>query len=194
MKIYVVDFEEVLKNYVNYHESLKKIQVEKDKFSDDIEKIKKEMERIISSSKLLVDERSQMEQGIRFKELQTKAIKLESEFRNDIVKLQNAELETNFAQISDIVGEWAKKAEIDFVINKSQAIFVSEKYDATQSVVDILKNNNLYHEFNESEYLTEVEWTTYRLKTDKFRETSSFFLDDSPTMPSLDGLIWSPHL
>ena len=102
MKIYVVDFEEVLKNYVNYHESLKKIQVEKDKFSDDIEKIKKEMERIISSSKLLVDERSQMEQGIRFKELQTKAIKLESEFRNDIVKLQNAELETNFAQISDI--------------------------------------------------------------------------------------------
>ena len=118
MKIYVVDFEEVLKNYVNYHESLKKIQVEKDKFSDDIEKIKKEMERIISSSKLLVDERSQMEQGIRFKELQTKAIKLESEFRNDIVKLQNAELETNFAQISDIVGEWAKKAEIDFVINK----------------------------------------------------------------------------
>ena len=157
MKIYVVDFEEVLKNYVNYHESLKKIQVEKDKFSDDIEKIKKEMEGIISSSKLLVDERSQMEQATRFKELQTRAIKLESEFRNDIVTLQNSELEVNFTQISDIVSEWAKKAEIDLVINKSQAIYVKETLDATDAIVDLLKNINLYHEFNESEYLTEVE-------------------------------------
>jgi Skp family chaperone for outer membrane proteins len=153
MKIYIVDFEEVLKNYVNYHESLKKIQAEKDKFSDDIEKIKKEMEGIISSSKLLVDERSQMEQGVRFKELQTRAIKLESEFRNDIVGLQNKELEDNFGQISDLVSDWAKKAEIDLVINKSQSIFVSEKYDATEVIIDLLKNNNLYHEFKESEYL-----------------------------------------
>lgn len=157
MKIYVVDFEEVLKNYVNYHESLKRIQAEKDKFSDDLEKIKKEMEGIINASKLLVDERSQMEQGIRFKELQTKAIKLESEFRNDIVSLQNKELETNFAEISEIVQDWSKKAEIDLVVNKSQVIFVDEKYDATSVIIDFLKNKNLYHEFNESEYLAETE-------------------------------------
>ena len=79
MKIYVVDFEQVLKNFVLYHESLKLIQTEKDKFASDIEKIKKEMEGIISASRLLVDEKSQMEQATRFKELQAKAIKLESE-------------------------------------------------------------------------------------------------------------------
>ena len=70
MKIYVVDFEQVLKNFINYHESLKLIQIEKDKFSDDIESIKKEMEGIISASRLLVDDKSQMEQATKFKELQ----------------------------------------------------------------------------------------------------------------------------
>ena len=157
MKIYVVDFEQVLKNFVKYHESLKLIQTEKDKFASDIEKIKKEMEGIISSSRLLVDEKSQMEQATRFKELQAKAIKLESEFRAQIVDIQNAELEKNFTEVSKLVEEWSNKAEIDLVINKTQTLFVSSKYDATDAIIEVLKNKNLYHEYNESEYLVETE-------------------------------------
>ena len=157
MKIYVVDFEQVLKNFVHYHESLKLIQTEKDKFASDIEKIKKEMEGIISSSRLLVDEKSQIEQATRFKELQAKAIKLESEFRAQIVDIQNAELEKNFTEVSKLVEEWSNKAEIDLVINKTQTLFVSSKYDATEAIIEVLKNKNLYHEYNESEYLVETE-------------------------------------
>lgn len=155
MKILVVDFEEVLKNYVNYQESMKRIQSEKQKFADEVEKIKKDMEGIISASKFIVDERSQMEQAGKFKELQTKAIKLESEFRADIVDLQNRELEQNFSEISTIVSEWASQSEIDLIVNKTQTIFVSEKYDATNSVLELLKEKNLFQEFNESEYLVE---------------------------------------
>lgn len=155
MKIYVVDFEQVLKNFINYHESLKLIQTQKDKFSDDIEKIKKEMEGIISASRLLVDDKSQMEQATKFKELQAKAIKLESEFRSDIVELQNAELEKNFSEVSEIVKEWANKEEIDMVINKNQSLFVSDKFDATESIIEVLKVKELYKEYNESELLSE---------------------------------------
>jgi Skp family chaperone for outer membrane proteins len=155
MKIYVVDFEQVLKNFINYHESLKLIQIEKDKFSDDIESIKKEMEGIISASRLLVDDKSQMEQAAKFKELQAKAIKLESEFRSDIVELQNSELEKNFSEVSEIVKEWATKDEIDMVINKNQSLFVSDKFDATESIIEVLKNKQLYKEYNESELLSE---------------------------------------
>lgn len=157
MKIYVVDFEQVLKNFTHYHESLKLIQTEKDKFASDIEKIKKEMEGIISASRLLVDEKSQMNQATRFKELQAKAIKLESEFRAQIVDIQNAELEKNFSEVSTLVEEWSTKAEIDLVINKTQTLFVSSKYDATESIIEVLKTKNLYHEYNESEYLVETE-------------------------------------
>lgn len=155
MKIYVVDFEQVLKNFINYHESLKLIQTQKDKFSDDIEKIKKEMEGIISASRLLVDDKSQMEQAAKFKELQAKAIKLESEFRSDIVELQNAELEKNFSEVSEIVKEWANKEEIDMVINKNQSLFVSDKFDATEAIIEVLKVKELYKEYNESELLSE---------------------------------------
>lgn len=155
MKIYVVDFEQVLKNFINYHESLKLIQTQKDKFSDDIESIKKEMEGIISASRLLVDDKSQMEQAAKFKELQAKAIKLESEFRSDIVELQNAELEKNFSEVSEIVKEWANKEEIDMVINKNQSLFVSDKFDATESIIEVLKVKELYKEYNESELLSE---------------------------------------
>jgi Skp family chaperone for outer membrane proteins len=157
MKIYVVDFEQVLKNFVKYHESLKLIQTEKDKFASDIEKIKKEMEGIISSSRLLIDEKSQMEQATRFKELQAKAIKLESEFRAQIVDIQNAELEKNFSEVSEIVKEWSENAQIDLVINKTQTLFVNHKWDATEAIIEVLKNRNLYQEYKESELLAETE-------------------------------------
>jgi Skp family chaperone for outer membrane proteins len=157
MKIYVVDFEEVLKNFTYYHESLKKIQSEKQKFADEIESIKKDMESIINGSKLIIDDKTKMDQALRFKELQAKAIKLESDFRNDIVEFQNKELESNFENISEIVKEWSNKAEIDIVINKSQAIYTSDKYNATESIIEALKIKNLYHEYNESEYLVEAE-------------------------------------
>lgn len=150
MKIYVVDFEEVLKNFVSYHESLKTIQAEKDKFSDEVESIKKEMESIILQSKsLLLDESLQMNNANRFKELQTKAIKLESEFRAKIVELQNIELEKNFKDISEIVDEWASKNGLDIVLNKSQVLFVSKNNDATEVIINILKDRNLYQEYNE---------------------------------------------
>lgn len=157
MKIYTVDFEEILKNFVTYHNSLKLIQAEKEKFSDEIEKIKKEMETIVNGSKFLIDEQSKMDQAIRFKELQSRALKLESEFRNDIAVLQNKELENNFGAISEIVKEWADNSNIDLVINKTSVIHVSEKYDATSVILDKLKSKNLFKEFDESEFLIESE-------------------------------------
>ena len=156
MKIYVVDFEEVLKNYIPYHDSLKKIQNEKQRFSDDIESIKKEMESIVNSSRsLLLDENTQKTNANKFKELQTKAIKLESEFRGGINELQNSEFDRNFKEVSEIVENWALHTQLDLVINKTQTLFVDEKYDATSVILDILKKNKVYAEFNESEFLVE---------------------------------------
>jgi len=156
MKIYVVDFDIILKNYKNYHQSIKLIQSEKQKFSSDIERIKKEMESIINSSRLIIDEKSQMDQAMKFKELQAEAIKLESEFRNDIVELQNTELEKNFESISKIVEDWSQKNQIDLVINKSQVFFTNPKFDATNEIINLLKEKDLYQEFKE-ELLLETE-------------------------------------
>lgn len=150
MKIYVVDFEMALKNFKPYHESLDTIQSERQKFSDQIDLIKKEMEFIISSSRsLLLDEKTQNDNAIKFKDLQSKAIKLESEFRNDIVELQNSELEKNFRELSLLVNDWSSSLSLDLVLNKSQTLFTNEKYDATSVIIDIIKEKGLYKEFVE---------------------------------------------
>jgi hypothetical protein len=41
------------------------------------------------------------------------------------------------------------------VINKNQSLFVSDKFDATESIIEVLKNKQLYKEYNESELLSE---------------------------------------
>jgi Skp family chaperone for outer membrane proteins len=64
-------------------------------------------------------------------------------------------LEKNFNQVSEIVQDWSKIAGIDLVLNKTQTLFVDSKLDATESIIEVLKNRNLYQEYKESELLSQ---------------------------------------
>ncbi len=153
MKTYIVDFEEVLKNFEPYHQSLKEIQGEKQEFANLIEDIKKEMESIVNSSKsLILDEATQQKNQNRFRELQTKAVQAESEFRANIVTKQNDELEKNFKQIIDIVEDYSSNNQIDLVINKNSVVFVNPNFEITSQIVDVIKQKGLYQEFVEGMY------------------------------------------
>lgn len=153
MKIYIVDFEMVLKNYSPYHESLDRINKEKQKFSDKIDEIKKEMESIISTSKsLFLDEANKQKSANRFKELQSEGMKLDSDFRAEIVEMQNQELENNFSDITELVKMWGNASGVDIILNKNQTIFSIDKLDATETVINILKEKDLYKEYNEEEF------------------------------------------
>lgn len=154
MKIWTIDLELALKNYKPYHESLRKINSEKDKFSNRVEEIKKEMQGIIKSSQSLILDDSTKQQSIdRFNKLQEEAIEIEQTFRNEIVTLQNQELEKNFESISEIMEVWAKPLEIDMILNKNQLLWTSSSFDATQTFIEVLKKKDLYEEFNEEEFL-----------------------------------------
>jgi Skp family chaperone for outer membrane proteins len=153
MKTYIVDFEEVLKNFEPYHQSLKEIQGEKQEFANLIEDIKKEMESIVNSSKsLILDEATQQKNQNRFRELQTKAVQAESEFRANIVTKQNDELEKNFKQIIDIVEDYSSNNQIDLVVNKNSVVFVNPNFEITSQIVDVIKQKGLYQEFVEGMY------------------------------------------
>ena len=100
METFILDFEEVLKNFTPYHESLKLIQGDKQEFANLIEEIKKEMEGILNSQKsLILDDATNQKNQNRFRELQTKAVQAESEFRANIVTKQNEELEKNLNKL-----------------------------------------------------------------------------------------------
>lgn len=153
MKTYILDFEEVLKNFTPYHESLKSIQKDKQDFADLIDGIKKEMETIINSSKsLILDDSTNQKNQMRFRELQTKAVQAESEFRANIVTKQNDELEKNFQQIIDLVNEWSKENDIDLVINKNTVVFVKPEFEITTKIVELIKDKGMYQEYVEGMY------------------------------------------
>ena len=153
MKTYILDFEEVLKNFEPYHQSLKLIQKEKQEFANLIEEIKKEMETIANSSRsLILDEATQQKNQNRFRELQTKAVQAESEFRANIVTKQNDELEKNFQQIIDLVNEWSKENDIDLVINKNTVVFVKPEFEITTKIVELIKDKGMYQEYVEGMY------------------------------------------
>lgn len=153
MKTYILDFEEVLKNFTPYHESLRSIQKDKQDFADLIDGIKKEMETIINSSKsLILDDATNQKNQMRFRELQTKAVQAESEFRANIVTKQNDELEKNFQQIIELVNGWSKENDIDLVVNKNTVVFVKPEFEITQKIVDLIKEKGMYQEYVEGMY------------------------------------------
>jgi Skp family chaperone for outer membrane proteins len=157
MTTYVLDFEEVLRNFQPYHESLKLIQKEKKEFSELIEGIKKEMETIIASNKsLILDDTTNQKNQLRFRELQNKAVQAESEFRTTIVDKQNEEVEKNFAQIMDLVNDYASEKSLDLVVNKNQVVFVNPKFEITNEIIEIVKQKELYLQYQEGMYEAEV--------------------------------------
>ncbi len=157
MTTYVLDFEEVLRNFQPYHESLKLIQKEKKEFSDLIEGIKKEMEQILASNKsLILDDVTNQKNQLRFRELQNKAVQAESEFRTTIVEKQNAEVEKNFSQIMDLVNDYATEKSLDLVVNKNQVVFVNSKFEITNQIIEIVKEKGLYLEYVDGMYEPET--------------------------------------
>ena len=140
MKTYILDFEEVLKNFEPYHQSLKSIQKDKQEFSDLVDSIKKEMEGIVNSSKsLILDDASQQKNQNRFRDLQSKAVQAESDFRANIMTKQNEELEKNFNQIIALVNDWSSENDIDLVINKNTVVFVKTEFEITNKMIELIK-------------------------------------------------------
>jgi Skp family chaperone for outer membrane proteins len=115
------------------------------------------METIIASNKsLILDDTTNQKNQLRFRELQNKAVQAESEFRSTIVAKQNEEVERNFAQIMDLVNEYATEKSLDLVVNKNQVVFVNPKFEITNEIIEIVKTKELYLEYVEGMYEAEV--------------------------------------
>lgn len=147
MKIFTVNFEHLIKNYTLYQNSLKELELGKEKFTNKVDEIRKEMEMIVSSSRLLVlDESLKNQNSMKLRELQSEGLKLESEFRSMISQRQNEILEKSFSEIAEIAKDWSIKNGADLVLNINAIIFSKNEHDVTQKIIDILREKDLYSE------------------------------------------------
>ena len=147
MELRVIDFEVLTRNFQPYVDGYKTIESEKRKMLSSIDPEKKEMETIIkrSQSGVILDENSQRKDMERFKEIQDKLMKLDMDFKKQL-KEMSEDLNTSvYDQLSVIVEEWSKANSINLVMGKMEVIFNTEDIDATEQILEVIKEKGMFY-------------------------------------------------
>lgn len=154
MELRVVDFEVLTKNYKNYQEGIKNIEEEKKSFIKSLDPVKKEMETIISqmSSGLVIDEKTQREKEEKFKSLQEQAVGIDNQFKVEMRRLHEELNKSTYDELSTIISEYSEANSIDLVIGKMEIVYLVDRFEITEQILEVLKERNLVH--------LEVEETT----------------------------------
>ena len=152
MEIRVLDFDILTKNYKSYQDGIKRIAGEKNGFISKLGPLKSEMESIITAAKsgLILDPNTQKQKEQRFSELQQEAMMIDNDFKTKMRELHDELNKTTFDELSEFVNEWATENSIDLVTGKMEVVFANEKFDATNDILEILKEKDLYVEYVET--------------------------------------------
>lgn len=147
MELRVIDFEVLTRNFQPYVDGYKNIESEKRNMLESIEPSRKEMQAIItrSQSGLIVDEMSQKRDMEKFKQLQESLMKADTEFKAQL-KEMSEDLNTSvYEQLSVIIDEWATANSIDLVMGKMEVIFNTSNIDATDTILEVIKQKELFY-------------------------------------------------
>lgn len=153
MELRVVDFEILTKHYKNYQDGVKNIEEEKKSFIKSLDPVKKEMESIISqmSSGIIMDSKTQAEKEERFRSLQEQAMGIDDSFKKEMRRLHEELNKTTYDELSTIISEYSKTNSIDLVIGKMEIVYLVDKFEITEQILDVLKSKELYLEVVKSE-------------------------------------------
>ena len=145
MELRVVDFEVLTKNYKNYQEGIKNIEEEKKSFIKSLDPVKKEMETIISqmSSGLVIDEKTQREKEEKFKSLQEQAVGIDNQFKVEMRRLHEELNKSTYDELSKIISEYSESNGIDLVIGKMEIVYLVDKFEITEKILEVLKEKDL---------------------------------------------------
>ncbi len=153
MEIRVVDFDILTKNFSNYQEGIINLARVRDSFIKKMNPIKEEMESIIkaANSGLILDQKSQQQNNERFSQLQESAMGIDNEFKATMRTEQDNLNKKTYDELSAIIEEWSTGKGIDMIMGKMEVVWCSSLVDITDSILESLKEKNLYKEFNEKE-------------------------------------------
>jgi Skp family chaperone for outer membrane proteins len=147
MELRVIDFEILTRNFQPYVDGYKNIESEKRRMLESIDPSRKEMQAIItrSQSGLIVDEMSQKRDMEKFKQLQETLMKADNDFKAQL-KEMSEDLNTSvYDQLSVIINEWATANSIDLVMGKMEVIFNTSSIDATDAILEVIKQKELFY-------------------------------------------------
>jgi hypothetical protein len=146
MEIRVIDFEILTTHYKKYRDGVDLINLERKKILEQIEPLRKEMNMIISSATtgIILNGQTQQQQAERFQELQQELVNIDNDFKAKNKEMVDQLNTKSFDELSVIITEWAEKNSIDLVSGKMEIIFCNDKWDVTNDILEILKEQEIY--------------------------------------------------
>lgn len=151
MEFRVADFEILSFHSKIYQDGLKKIEERKQEFVDKIEPIRKEMQKILlaSQSGLVIDNKTEQERVQRFQTLQEEAMSIDKDAKFHLSKQKEKLTKETYKHLKEIIDEYSINNSIDIVIGKLEIVYMNEKYEITNDILEILKEKGLYVEEDE---------------------------------------------
>jgi Skp family chaperone for outer membrane proteins len=152
MNIRIVDFDILTRNFLPYIDGFNRIEDEKKKLIDSIESEKEELKTIISSSTsgIIIDDRTQRQNMERVKELQQILLQKDQEFKTTLKTMRDDLNSSVFSQLQEIIEEWSVNNSIDCVMGKIEVIYLNDKYDITEQIIEVFKKRDLYFDYESS--------------------------------------------
>lgn len=147
MEIRVVDFDILTRNFKPYVDGYKNIESEKKSLVESIQPMRKEIESLLQSaqSNLIVNEATQRQNAERFKVLQDKLMRADSDFKRTLKGMQDDLNTSVYEDLSKIISEWSKENNIDLVMGKMEVVFSTEVVEVTNQILDIIKSKDLFY-------------------------------------------------
>jgi Skp family chaperone for outer membrane proteins len=148
MEFRIVDFELLTRHYITYQNGVQEIEDVKKKFIDRVEPFRKEMQNIILSTQggLIVDNLSQQERAEKFQKLQQEALEVDKEAKIKLKEMGQDLNEKVYSELELIISNWSIKNSIDVVLGKLEVVYLNEKFEATNDILEVLKERNLWCE------------------------------------------------
>lgn len=145
--ITILDFELITRHYRIYQEKIVEIQEVKNKAKQEILPIQNEMNNIVTqlnSDDVKNNIALEVSLNSKFKELTQKLKDIESEYSPIISEMTNHNNKQSGDFIRQIINDWARENNIDFIMSKEDVVYHKSEYECTQEILDILKEKGLF--------------------------------------------------
>jgi Skp family chaperone for outer membrane proteins len=149
MEIRIVDFEVLTRHYTKYQEGIVEINNLKKLFMSKIEPFRKEMQSLMIAAQ--TDGEVIKERMERFEELKQRALEIDQEYKDKVVEMQDKLTKSTYSDLEQIISDWSEINSIDLVIGKIEVVFLNSKYESTNDILEILKEKNIFVDFEEKE-------------------------------------------
>ena len=109
------------------------------------------MENIIAqmSSGIIMDEKAQMEKEEKFKSLQDQAVGIDNQFKIEMRRLHEELNKSTYDDLSAIISEYSEANSIDLVIGKMEIVYLVDKFEITEQILEVLKEKDLFNSLEE---------------------------------------------